>query len=326
MGLVVPIKGAREAPKAFQSRMETLIISVDEVRHWQVPKCQRPLRVNPKVVLIAETLKTTECIEGVLTLGKLPGDPTIYIVDGQHRLEAFKLSGLQEVIADIRMINFESMIELALEFVRINSVIVKMRPDDILRGLEDIIPALAAIRGACPFVSYGNVRRAGNSDDPVLSMSVVVRCWTGSAGETPSSGASTSSAVTAENIEAGSLQSLILFLNTAEAAWGRDPEYYRLWGALNLTLCMWMWRRLVIDRDRAGNKKVVLLNINEFKECLMAVSANGDYLAWLPGRAMSDRDRSPCYVRLKAIIARRLKTKMFDGGKLMLPQPAWSSR
>lgn len=323
MGTVVPIKGAREAPKASQNRMETVIVSSDEVNGWRIPPFQRPLRVNQKVMEIADVMKESQCIEGVITLGRISKDPGTYIIDGQHRVEAFRISGLKEVIADIRFLNVGSMAEMADEFVRLNSALVKMRPDDILRGLESSLPALASIRKNCEFVGYDSIRRGGTS--PMLSMSIALRCWAGSGGETPASNVSgQSTAVLARTLDGESTQHLTTFLLTAHAAWGRDPEYYRLWGALNLTICMWMWRRLVLDRDRVGNKRYAVLSIAEFKQCLMSVSADGDYISWLPGRMMSDRDRSPCYARLKALFVRRLS----NGGakKVVFPQPAWSSR
>ncbi len=322
---VIPFKGAREAPKASQSRMETIIVSSVEVGTWKVPGFQRPLRVNAKVLSVSEVLRRTECIEGVITLGKLARDNSTYIVDGQHRIEAFKLSGLKEVIADIRLVQFETLGEMADEFVRLNSSLVKMRPDDLLRGLESSVPALQVIRKNCEFVDYDQIRR--NSSAPVLSMSSVIRCWSGSLGETPSGNIGGQSvAVAAQNLDASNVQNLVGFLLTAHAAWGRDPEYYRLWGNLNLSVCMWLWRRLVLDRDRVGNKRYALLDIASFKQCLMSVSANGDYLQWLPGRNMPDRDRSPCFNRLKTIFARRLADSAPDRKKILLPAPAWASK
>lgn len=325
MGNVIPITGAREAPKAVQSRMETLIISPMMVSTWKIPPFQRPVRINEKVRMVMEQIKKTETIEGVLTLGKLKGDQSFYVVDGQHRVEAFKLSDLSEAIADVRLVMFDTMGEMADEFVRLNSSLVKMRPDDILRGLESSTPALQTIRRSCEFVGYDNVRRSGTS--PIMSMSALVRCWTNASYETPaSSNAGASAAHLAQGLDHGSVQNLIAFLATAHAAWGRDPEYYRLWGNLNLTLCMWLWNKLVMDRDRFGSKRYVVMNVQDFKKCLMSVSADADYVSWLTGRQLGDRDRSPCYSRLKTIFARRLREESRDGKTPMLPAPAWASK
>lgn len=324
MGNVISISGAREAPKSEQSRMDTLIITPAMVNTWKIPPFQRPLRVNNKVQMVTEHIKKNEVIEGVLTLGKLKGDSALYVVDGQHRTEAFKLSELNEAIADVRVVPFESMAEMAEEFVRLNSSLVKMRPDDILRGLESSTPALQAILRSCEFVGYDQIRRG--KSNPILSMSALLRCWSAASYETPASSSSgLSAAALAQSLDQISVQNLIAFLATAHSAWGRDPEYHRLWGNLNLSLCMWLWNRLVIDRDRFGNKRYAVLTIPDFKKCLMSVSAEADYVAWLVGRQLGDRDRSPCYTRLKSIFSRRLADGA-KGKKPALPSPAWASK
>lgn len=325
MGNVVPIKGAHQPPKAEQSRMDTLIITPAMVHEWRIPPFQRPVRINAKVMAVTEQMKQSEAIEGVITLGALKTDGALYIVDGQHRIEAFKLSDLQEAIADVRVCVFADMADMADEFVNLNTALVKMRPDDILRGLENSVPSLKAIRKACEFVGYDQIRRGSAS--PIVGMSQLIRSWSAAGFETPSHSNAYGGGVSgvARSIDQTSQQNLIAFLSTAHAAWGRDPEYYRLWGNLNMTICMWMWNRLVIDRDRLGAKRHAVLNIPEFKRCLMSVSADGDYLAWLPGRSLGDRDRSPCYTRLKSIFVRRL-TEDSKGKKPMLPSPAWASR
>lgn len=325
MGNVVPISGAREAPKSVQSRMDTLIITPEMVNTWKLPPFQRPLRLNDKVRSVTDQIKATQTIEGVLTLGKLKGDNYPYIVDGQHRIEAFKLSDIPEAIADVRVVTFDIMGEMADEFVRLNSSLVKMRPDDILRGLESSVPALRTIRKSCEFVGYDQIRRSGSS--PIVSMSALIRCWNAATFETPAgSQGQVGAAALAQSIDPASTQNLVTFLATAHAAWGRDPEYFRLWGNLNMALCMWLWNRLVMDRDRTGSKRYVTLNITQFKHCLMSVSADGDYLAWLPGRILGDRDRSPCYTRLKKNFIRRLSTEPGMGKKISLPAPAWATK
>lgn len=325
MSNVVPIKGALQPPKAVQSKMDTLIVTPAMVKLWKIPPFQRPIRLNAKVQSVTEQMKKTETIEGVLTLGVLKSEPSqLYIVDGQHRIAAFTLSELAEAICDVRVCVFADMAEMSEEFVRLNTSLVKMRPDDILRGLESSVPALRAIRKACEFVGYDQVRR-GNSS-PVVSMSALLRCWSAASYETPaSSNSGLSAAALAQNIDQASLQNLIGFLATSHAAWGRDPEYYRLWGNLNLALSMWLWNKLVIDRDRFGNKRYVIMDIGQFKKCLMSVSADGDYLAWLPGRNLGDRDRSPCYGRMKSIFVRRI-TDDNRGRKPSLPSPPWASK
>jgi hypothetical protein len=323
---VVAIKGTRQAPKASRSKMDTIIFTAAEINKWILPPFQRPLRINEKVRLLAENLKANGgVITGVLTLGHVAGKKDItWLVDGQHRIEAFKISELEECIADVRICDFDSMSEMADEFVNLNSQLNKMRPDDILRGLEPSSKALRTIRSECPYVGYDQIRR-GSTGSPIVSMSALLRCWVGSRGDTPTANTSGQSAKQiAEEIDETEVLLLVKFLHIARAAWGSDPENYRLWGGLNLALCAWMYRRLVVDQER-GTKRYVKLNSDLFKKCLMSVSANADYLDWLPGRTLSDRDRGPCYGRLKAIFAARLKQEL-KTDKPLLPQTAWASR
>lgn len=324
MSTVIPIKGARVPPKTQQSRMDTIIVTPDMVRQWQTPPFQRPLRINDKVRRVADEIKNNEVIDGVLTLGSIGADSSLYIVDGQHRIEAFKISEMSEALADVRVCKFATMADMADEFVNLNSSLVKMRPDDILRGLENSLPSLKAIRRSCEFVGYDFIRR--NTQGPIVSMSAVIRCWNASLAETPASAGGASAAAMAQSLEQSSAQNLIAFLATAHSAWGRDPEYYRLWSNLNLAVCMWLWNRLVIDRDRRGSKRYALLDIHQFKRCLMSVSADINYLEWLVGRNLGDRDRSPCYTRLKSIFVRRLMDDGNNKKRPALPSPAWASK
>jgi hypothetical protein len=321
MATIIQMKGTREAPKSFRSKMETIIFGPKEIEGWKLPPFQRPLRINEKVRALAAEMQANQTVNGVLTLGKYNGET--FVVDGQHRLEAFKISGLGEIIADVRVCEFDSMAEMADEFVCLNSSLVRMRPDDVLRGMEQSVPALMKIRKDCPFVGYDQIRRSESS--PVVGMSGVLRCWQGSAGDTPSQN-QMSGAQIAQALDAQATEHLIQFLATAYAAWGRDPEYYRLWAALNVTMCMWLWRRLVLDRER-GVKRYVVLNIAQFKKCLMSLSADGNYCDWLQSRHMSDRDRSPCYTKIKSIFVRRLiEDGMGDKTRPpKFPTPAWAA-
>lgn len=322
MGNVVAIKGAQPAPRASSSKMETLILTQPMVNGWKVPPFQRPLRINCKIQAVTEAIRHSEVIDGILTLGTIRTENAtyLYIVDGQHRIEAFRLSGLKEVIADVRIVVFANMAEMAEEFVQLNSSLVRMRPDDILRGLESSVPVLKQIRKSCEFVGYDQVRRG--TYGPIVSMSALLRCWSAAQFETPSPKAPPGGAAgLAQAVDEKSLANLIAFLSTAHAAWGRDPEYYRLWGNLNLAVCMWLWNKLVIDRERTGTKRYAVLDIPKFKKCLMSLSADSEYLPWLYGRNLGDRDRSPCYGKIRAIFAERLSTEL--GKRPNLPQPAW---
>lgn len=313
----------RKIPKSAISQMETMLVSRDEAMSWAVPSFQRPLRVNDKVRALAEDLKANGgFLSGVLTLGKLKGDRATYIVDGQHRIEAFKISEIKECIADVRTCTFESMAEMADEFVMLQQPLVRMRPDDVLRGLEGSTHALQVIRKTCPFVGYDQIRR-GNDHAPMVSMAAIIKIWNGSKPDTPSrvSGALTASVIVRE-IDDTEVTNLCKFLHVAHAAWGRDEAYGRLWNSLNIGICMWMYRRMVLDQDRVGTKRATLINTEQFKKCLMSVSTSAEYIDWLGGRSLTDFHRAPCYRRLKAMFVARLKSEGIENPRL--PSPAWS--
>lgn len=324
MTFVAPVSKERATGDNLIKRsvMETRLLSVEDLESWQQPRFQRPLRINQKVLDFSEDLKRNGgVISGVITLGQLPGDPALYKVDGAHRTEAAKMSGIKEFIADVRITQFESLSDMAEEFVRLNSSLVRMRPDDILRGLEENLPLLKQLRQQCTFIGYDNVRRASSSSC-VLSMSATLRSWGGSNTETPTLSGGAPGHLICEGLDETEIAHLSAFLNTAYAAWGNDPENYRLWGNLNLTMCMWMFRQLVLKPAAAKNRHVSI-KMPQFNKCLMSVSAASEYVDWLHGRNMGERDRSPCYRRLRAIFIKRLHEDIGGPRAPKLPAPAW---
>lgn len=310
------VKPSTEAQKERRTTLETIYVSPDTVRAWKLPSFQRELKVNEKVMTIAKEIATSGLIPGTLTLGVL--EKQVYIIDGQHRREAFLLADINEGIADVRYCHFDSEAEMGDEFVKLNSHIVTMKPDDILRGLEKSNPSLAKVRRACPFVGYGQIRR--NEKSPVVSMSAVLRCWFGSAPEVPSAGGLTATRVVKDLTE-DEAETMISFLQLAIAAWGKAAEHSRLWSNLNLTVCMWMYRRLVITPYSAATKK---LSKDLFQKCLMSVAADNLYNDYLLGRQLRERDRSPTYSKMKAIFGKRIELE--TGDKPRLPSPDWGGR
>lgn len=317
----------KRAPKAKRSRMDTVMVEMRTIAGWKLPPFQRQLRINEKVREIAQSIKDDGgVIPGILTIGILTGgrDAGEYLVDGQHRVEAFRLSECREAIADVRYVSFDFMADMGDEFVQLNSAIVRMRPDDVLRGLEGCTPLLTLIRETCPFVGYDQIRRTPSSS--VVSMSLLLRIWEGSAAATPVS-IGKSSVHLASELSADSAQQLCIFLSLAHDAWKLDEGSKRLWGSLNLGLCMWMYRRLVLDTERSSQSRVISIKNDAFRKCLMSLAAEASYNDWLLGRQMGDRDRAPAYTRIKQIFTRRLLEEKLGSkttGKVLLPQPSWA--
>lgn len=299
------------------TKTDTMLLTKPLIEKWKSPPFQRPLRVNAKVLELVEEIKRSGgVVPGVVTLGFFEGDK--YLLDGQHRIHAFQLTGLAEGYADVRTFTADSMAAMADEYVELNSRLVNFRPDDILKGLEASYPALAHLRGKCDFIGYDSIRRGPKA--PLLSMSSTLRSWAASAPDAPTAGGHSASAHLATEITMDDVETLESFLRLALAAWGRDAEYYRLWGALNLVLCMWLYRRTVITQYSPASAR---LTKAEFGKCLMSLSADPAYTDWLMGRSLGERDRSPAYARIKTIFVKRL---LEERGALAirLPSPTWA--
>jgi hypothetical protein len=257
--------------------------------------------------------------ESTIHLGKLRGDDqTIYLVDGQQRRVSCSLSGLPEFIGDFSMKTYETMLEMAKAYEKFNEHLAMHKPDDKLKAREMWNDNLRQLRIDCPFIGYSNVRRTEDERSPALSMSVALKSWFGSGLATPGQQAQAIPLV--DQLDENQRHRMTVFLITAHTAWGNDRAYGRLWSSLNLILCMYLYRTLVLD---PGSRRVPL-PIEMFRKCLMSVSANSTYIDWLEGRRISDRDRSPCYKRLKSIFAERL-SKEYGGKPVRLPQPTWQT-
>jgi|SRR5215831_829163 len=324
---VIKLPGIKEAPKntprTDRSIMDTVLLTPDGIDRWELPPFQREKRITPKVLALIEQLKVDGgIVPGIITLGKLGG--ATFLVDGQHRIEAFRQSGLGEGLANVRICHFDTMADMADEFVTLNSSLVRMRPDDFMRGLEPTNEWLAYIRKACPFVGYSNVRQNANSK-VVVAMSTSLRAWFGSAGEVPDPGPTGIDA--AKTLTEDEARRFCHVMKVCHEAWGNAPENYRLWSALNLGLVFWMWRKLVLRENverKRGGLAIATLTPDQFRQCLLALSANGRYVEWLIGRRFAERDRSAAYGHVKSIFAGRIGGMGL--GRPTLPAPEWGGR
>lgn len=304
------------AEKATQTTLDTIEITPKLVAAWKSPPFQRPIRENQKVLRLVDEVRRDGVLPGILTLGVL--DDQVHVVDGQHRLHAFLKADVAVAYADVRTHYLTSMAAMAAEFVRLNSQLVRLRPDDILKGLEQSNVWLQRIRKRCPFVGYDGIRRGATS--PVLSMSQMLRVWAGTKSEVPAP--FHSALPIAEQLDEVDTARLTDFLLACFEAWHRDVEYAKLWGSLNLLLCGWLWQTVVLGPAGTGQSRSNRLTIDQFKRGMMSLSASTDYLEWLVGRNASERDRAPAYQRLKTILASRYLAD--HKSKLKLPSPPWA--
>jgi hypothetical protein len=322
---VVPIRGAKDAPKAERSSMETLLLAPEIMNTWVLPPFQAALKITPKVRKVVDELLEqtgTPVIGGVLTLGILPNDKTLYLLDGQHRRWAAIQTGLKQFIADVRVRYFDSMEEMAAEYLELNTPLSRKTPDDQLRALAESSKPLQYIEKSCSFVGYRYIR--ANPDAPLVGMSAVLRRWRGSGTETPAiTGHAGGASEMAMKLSMEEAELIVQFMQVAYSAWGRDKENERLWSGLNMTMCMWMWRKLVLDQDRSGSRRYLAMTVDMFHKCLMSVSAERKYIDWLVGRQMIERDRAPCYRHLRTTFMLRIHQETGENKRLKFPQPEW---
>lgn len=310
------VKPTSPMEKVTNTVVDTKEITPKLIAAWKSPPFQRDMRFTPRVQEVSDEIRANGgVVSGIITLGVL--EEVIYIIDGQHRLAAFLATGLLLGYADVRTHWFDEMGAMATEYVRLNSRLVQLRPDDILRGMEPSSEVLQRIRRKCPFIGYDMVRRSQRG--PVVSMSLFVRTWQGTKNETPAAG----SAVNALNaMDEAETSAAIEFAGLCFEAWRRDVEHGRLWSMANLTLCAWLYRRIVLGERMTSNSRTARFTKDEFRKCLMALAADPLYLDYLVGRNPSDRDRAPTYARIKTLFQTRYHTD--TGKKVRLPSPAWA--
>lgn len=319
---IVKIPGLRDVPastaRTVKSSMDTVIVSPDAIAKWKIPPFQRPLKMNAKIRELVDSLKAEGgIIPGVITIGVLSGER--YLVDGQHRIEAFKLTELEEGIVNVRLCHFDSLADMAQEFVNLNSAFVRLKTDDILRGLESSNDALRRLRRKCPFVGYGYFW--ANPSAPIISANTVINLWFSTDGDTPMRRGGVNTSDLADWLaEDGRADKLADCLECCFTAWGRDKENRRMWSTLNLGLCMWIWKQTVTGK---WSGKSAQITPAIFTKCLMSLSADHEYIDWLHGRAkLSDRDRAPAYRRIRKSFVTRMREEGI--ARTYFPAPAWA--
>lgn len=309
------------AEKATQSIAGTIEFTKAIARKWRKPPFQRDLTINKKVeVALKEIVESNGVIPGVLSFGHIIGDdnPIPFLFDGQHRREMFFMSDLEVGYASTQTYFFNNIAEMAKKFVQLNGSLVRFVPDDLLRGMETEQPLLKTIRKRCLFVGYRVDRRRETGS--VVAMANVLRSWSSSCSDVPSASGGAGVTNIAARLTAEDVEQLSGFLHCAYDAWGGEPDRQRLWKTFNLSLCMWLYRRLVLATDVTTTTK---LSAAMFTKCLMSLSADAHYVDWLLGRNSSQRFRSPAYTRIKTAFQRRLKQE--TGVLHRLPAPTWAA-
>jgi hypothetical protein len=298
-------------------KFAVVAMTIDEANQLHAPPFQRPMRLKSRQLkVVAEIIRNENILPGVITLGKVENDPLTYLVDGQHRIEAFNRSGIEIVTAKIDMMMFKDMNEMSLQFDRLNTPIAKMSANDRLKSMSFTNPVIHMIMEECSFVGFHHTQ-LGQNAAKVLQLSVALRSW--KSGKSKFVGVGSHDAVIiGETISEEEAKDLIKFLKASHKAFGNDKEYFSLWGNLNLSIVAWLWIRLILERV----PRVTAITEEDFVRCMMSLGSDNAYVPWLKGKNLSVHSRSPCYTRVKDIFAKRLREEGYDK-RILFPGAEW---
>ena len=282
-------------------------LTLADMQEWRIdPDIQRGLTINAIVRVVAKKIAEEKRIPDRMLIGVLNG--VMYLLDGQHRREGHRMA-VEEygcpttVVGEIRWVFCETRAELAMHFELAQRSIVKMRPDDGLRALEHFTPVLQQIRKACPFVGYTRIQRGGPASS-AISMANLLRCWAGSGRETPVSSIGAARDV-ANSLSSKDATDCSTFANLAYRAWDNNIENGSLWGALNLTLCMWLYRQMVL----APAEDVTRITPDQFRRFLIHLTRSVDYIDGIKGMVLSGRNRGLVMGKLEKALSAFLKSE-----------------
>jgi hypothetical protein len=303
------VKGTPEEKK-LGTRSEVVLIDRDFIESLKKPPSQRELRETAAVRGFIEEIKAgREEHSGTIVVGVF--EKEVYLLDGQHRLYCQAKAGYPSMLADVKWHWFDTMEELAAEWARLNQQLSRTAPNDVLKAAEGQCEALQVIRAK----TQGKVGYHAK----VLSMSQILRMWSATNSEVPTTTGGASALVTARNMSAEEAGKLSDFINICHSAWGKDKAVNVLWNVPNLITCAWLYRRLVLNPSNISRSSDFTKEV--FKECLTSLASEASYLSFLKGRNWVPQMRSPVYIRIRDIIAKRYKTE--TGLRCKLPQINW---
>lgn len=259
---------------------------------FPLPSCQRAFRPSAK--------KRAEVLEEMIRTGRIPGQillgtingTDLYLVDGQHREIICLDAGIETILAEVRVRRFANMDELVKEYIRCNSKIASHTSGDQLKALVTLYPTtLGFISKKCSFVSFSSRRIDGGKAN--VNFSMCISAWTHSKRNKPTDGGFGKVEDMARDLTPADAAQLAEFLKLAHDAWGREPAIATLWGNLNLTLCMWLYRRVVLAATVAPSRRkkaVTQVTPVQFRNALMELVGynKGNYVAILRNRTLSN--------------------------------------
>ena len=167
--------------------MKVMAVTRKTIEGWAKPDFQRPVAENKNLGELAVQIQDQGWLLTAIYLGIWMGKT--YLVDGQHRMQAFIASGLEQmsvpVITKYYLDGAKGLAAMCEDFLRINSHIKNPTANDMLKALEGKNSHIKEIRTNCPFVGYTHLRRTESA--PILGMAQAIRALVVSRQEIPGS-------------------------------------------------------------------------------------------------------------------------------------------
>lgn len=309
-------ESAHERPELLREggvRSEVVVVTVALVNSWERPDFQRMFKQTKNVVDATNQIGRTEEIPGTIWIGVWEGRS--YVVDGQHRIEAFLGANIAEALASVAFKAFDSYDAMARFYRMINTPLRSFSAQDNLKAAAVEYESLRIIEREATFASWYKPKR---NSGKTIQISSMVRFWGMARSDAP--GGSAQVVAVAAGMNKLAAHRLCVFGSLCHDAWGTDSGYAALWGGLNFPVVLWLYARTVL-RDPEPSLRVTRLDQPAFKKALVSL-CDESYVDWLRGRNSLQNFRSPCYNKIKQRFKATLEKR---GERLTLPSPDWAS-
>jgi hypothetical protein len=259
---------------------------------WQVPEYNRET---------TDTKKVNELVEALLREPVLRYDHFIIScrecvlrkVDCNHRVRAFEKSGLPAIRVNIHYIRFDSEEEEVEAYRQKQYQLKRSTPNDRLKVVARTHQPLQRIAELCNFVTFD--KACAGQAGKLVTMSTVVQVYEWSKTNPPRSRSVSSIEDLAKTLTAEDAAQIVEFLLLCREYFEvKNPS---LWKVSNLTLCLWLYRRL-IWREEVEDTRWSRMTSQEFGSGLGALS-NTTYAGRITNKTLShDTDRNAIWRHL----------------------------
>ena len=301
---------------------------------WVKPATGRPVNETSKKMrdLIACFKEHGRCRSDI-TIGIVAGDPTQYLVDGNNRCYAM-CKALEDpdctwtaIPTVVHYRYFPNVQERDIFYSTMQGQVSVATANDHLRALEASIPVMAQVKAACPWITYGRIRAAGNA---LICMSSVLFAWFDAKSPIAARATSKGAIELARSLTADDATGITQCLHLCHKQWF-VPElgtYAALWSPMHITMIVMAYQRLVLGHHwEASTRPWRILTPAQFGASLSGMTTP-DYRNHLPQQKItSELARREVFARVIAEMRSRLiACKVFTAAQLKGSLLPWNIR